>query len=121
MYQIWYTGKGILLKGLEVGPAATRVIADFPKEIFDKFWTAMGEIREGQFLTLPLSRPMNIVAPGVHELRLKDRYGIYRIFYYLKVEDKILVFHAFQKKTQKTPYEEIATAKIRLKNMLEDV
>jgi phage-related protein len=41
------------------------------------------------------------------------------IFYYTKVADSVLIFHAFAKKTQKTPPQEIALAQKRLKEMLE--
>lgn len=62
---------------------------------------------------------MNNIAQGVHEIREKDTDGIYRVFYYLKIVDRILVFHAFQKKTQKTPKKEIEIAKKRLREYLE--
>ena len=71
----------------------------------------------GKMLVMPQSRPMPGVAPGVHELRLKDATGNYRIFYYVKIEDKLLVFHFFKKKTQATPEREIKVAKKRLEDM----
>jgi phage-related protein len=33
---------------------------------------------------MPPSRPMPSVGPGVEELRIRDRSGIYRAFYYTK-------------------------------------
>jgi phage-related protein len=42
-----------------------------------------------------------------------------RFFYYTKLGDVILIFHAFRKKSQKTPPNEIALAQTRLKDMLE--
>ncbi len=54
---------------------------------------------------------MSSVAAGVQELRVKDRDGIYRVFYLTKMEDGIYVFHAFQKKTIKTPDDEILLEK----------
>jgi phage-related protein len=121
MYRIWYIGKGVDLKRIKVGTQAQKVINTFSAEVTEKFWLLMWDVQQGHSLTLPLSRPMSIVAHGVHELRLKDRYGIYRIFYYLKLQDRILVFHAFHKKTQRTPHEEIETAQARLKNLLEEL
>jgi len=41
-----------------------------------------------------------------------------RVFYFLKLADAILVFHAFQKKTQKTPKREIILGQQRLKEVL---
>ena len=61
---------------------------------------------------------MTIVANGVHELRLKDRGGQVRIFYYTKHRDAILVFHMFRKKTQATPQHELQVAYMRLKDLL---
>ena len=51
---------------------------------------------------------MPSVAPAVEELRVKDRSGAYRVFYYTRLADSILIFHAFAKKTQKTPPHQIA-------------
>ena len=58
------------------------------------------------------------VAHGVHELRVKDRTGAYRVFYYTKMGDAILVFHLFKKKTQTTPKREMGLALKRLKEMI---
>jgi phage-related protein len=44
---------------------------------------------------------MSSVAAGVNELRIRDRSGIYRAFYYTKLEDSVLIFHAFVKKLRK--------------------
>jgi phage-related protein len=61
---------------------------------------------------------MPAVAPGVSELRIRDTSGIYRTFYLLKSERGVFVFHAFVKKTQKTPDQEIRLAQRRLREML---
>jgi phage-related protein len=55
---------------------------------------------------------------GVEELRTKDASGIYRVFYFKKSAAGIVVFHAFTKKTQKTPQHEIELGQQRLKEML---
>lgn len=77
-----------------------------------------GALMTGENLGMPVGRPMPVVEHGVHELRIKDRPGIYRVFYYTKLEDRILVFHFFKKKTQETPIQEIETARARLKEMI---
>lgn len=69
---------------------------------------------------MPLSRAMPAVATGVNELRIRDRSGIYRVFYYTKLADWVLIFHAFAKKTQKTPQHEIVLAQERLKELLHE-
>ena len=63
---------------------------------------------------------MPSLAVGTHELRIRDRSGIYRVFYYTKLADSVLIFHAFTKKTQKTPQHEIALARTRLKEILNE-
>jgi len=63
---------------------------------------------------------MPSVGIGVAEIRVKDRDGIYRTFYYVKSRKGILVFHAFVKKTQKTPKQEIELARKRLSEMLNE-
>jgi len=72
----------------------------------------------GESLGMPVSRPMPSVAHGAHELRIRDRSGKLRIFYYTKHREAILVFHMFRKKTRQTPRSEIKTAQRRLKEML---
>lgn len=72
----------------------------------------------GESLGMPASRPMTAIASGAHEIRVKDHTGQYRVFYFTKHKDAILVFHMFKKKTQATPKHEIETARKRLEDML---
>ena len=50
---------------------------------------------------------MKDIGKDVEEIRIKDTSGIYRIFYFTRLQNAILIFHAFKKKTQKTPKREI--------------
>ena len=59
---------------------------------------------------------MKSVAIGCFEIRLKGGDGIYRVFYVLKTEVGILVFHSFKKKTQKTPIKELEKLLMILQN-----
>jgi len=54
----------------------------------------------------------------VHELRFRDRSGIYRVVYFLAGSSEIHLIHAFKKKTQQTSPQDIAVAKERLKRVL---
>ena len=81
---------------------------------------ALRDLQKGINLGMPLSRPMPIVAPGVHELRIKGDGATVRIFYYVRKADAIIVFHAFQKKSQKTPSREIDLARQRLQEVLNE-
>jgi phage-related protein len=81
---------------------------------------ALRDLQKGINLGMPLSRPMTAVASGVHELRIKGEGSTVRVFYYLRKSDAIIVFHAFQKKSQKTPSREINLARQRLKEVLDE-
>ena len=73
----------------------------------------------GETLAMPLSRPMPTVAAGVSELRVRGEDGLFRVFYFTATAKGVLVFHAFTKKTQRTPPLEIELAKKRLKELLD--
>ena len=76
-------------------------------------------LQKGDVIGVPHSKPMKSVEIGVSELRVKDASGAYRVFYYVKTNQGILVFHAFVKKTQKTPKKEIEQGKKYLKELLD--
>lgn len=75
-------------------------------------------LTEGESLGMPISRPMPSIAHGAHEIRLKDRGGQYRVFYFTKHKDAVLVFHFLRKKTEATPRHELEIAQRRLQEML---
>jgi phage-related protein len=79
---------------------------------------AIARLEEGHMLSMPLSRPMPSIGKGVHELRFKDRSGIYRVIYFLAGKGMIHLLHAFSKKTQQTPPQNIELAKKRLKEVV---
>ena len=62
---------------------------------------------------------MPTVAAGVSELRARGDEGIYRVFYEAAPGEGILVFHAFVKKTQRTPSRELQLAKKHRKELLD--
>jgi phage-related protein len=78
------------------------------------------KVQLGMTLGFPLSRPMPGVHAGACEFRFRDSNGVQRVFYYLKSQRAILVFHAFTKKSRKTPQSEISLGQKRLKEMLSD-
>jgi phage-related protein len=101
-------------------PKARDVISEFPIEIKRELGKAIFDLQNGSKLGMPLSKSIASVGKGVEELRVKDSAGIYRVFYYTKLGTVILIFHAFQKKTQKTPQQEIDLGQKRLKEMLNE-
>lgn len=99
-------------------PAMKSILRDFPEEIRREVGKAIFELQKGEKLTMPLARPMPDVGSSVHEIRVKDRSGAYRVFYLTVAEDGIYIFHAFKKTTQATPKREIELGKRRLREML---
>ena len=99
-------------------PKARAVLRNLPEDVRREFGKAIFDLQKGAKLSMPLSRPMASVAPGVEELRAKARSGAYRVFYFTRLETGVLIFHAFEKKTAKTPLHEIELARKRLKEML---
>jgi phage-related protein len=93
------------------------IIKAFPDDIKYKIGKALFFLQRGETLQMPLSKAMPSVGKGVSELRIKGTDGIYRVFYLVKAESGILVFHAFMKKTQKTPLLEIELARARLREL----
>lgn len=75
----------------------------FPVEVLNDFLDAIAKLKNGLTLSMPLSKAMGSIYGGLHELRIRDRSGIYRVFYYYKKNDALYVIHAFKKTTQKTP------------------
>jgi phage-related protein len=101
-------------------PAALRTIRGFPEDVRRSLGKAIWELQQGVRLTMPLSKSMPSVAPGVEELRVKDGSGAYRVFHYVRDRRGVLVFHAFVKRTQKTPGADITLGRKRLKELLDD-
>ena len=61
-------------------------------------------------------KPMVVIGPGVREIRIRDQAGAFRIIYLATLADRVLVLHAFQKKTQQTSKRDIDLAAKRLRD-----
>lgn len=101
-------------------PAARDVLRSFPDHVRKELGKAIYDLQNGEALGMPLSRPMPSVGSGVSELRLRDRDGIYRAFYFTRSPKGILVFHAFVKKTRATSTQDMELGRKRLKELLND-
>jgi phage-related protein len=108
------------VRPVEIHKKAREAIRGFSKQVRRELGSALMKVQLGMTLGFPLSRPMPSVHPGVCEFRFRDSNGIQRVLYYLKSQRGILVFHAFTKKSQKTPQSEISLEQKRLKEMLSD-
>jgi phage-related protein len=74
-------------------------------------------IEHGPSLRLPHSRALG---GGLFELRPRGRFGIGRAFYCFLLGRRIVVVHAFVKKTEQTPDKELALARKRAKEVQSD-
>ncbi len=108
------------MKKVEFHPKALEILKDFPEKVRSELGQAIFELQRGNQLSMPLAKPMPSVNKGVEELRLKDARGAFRVFFFARLVDRILVFHAFQKKTQKSPKHEIELGQKRLKELLNE-
>lgn len=71
-------------------------------------------VEYGPNLRLPHSRAMG---QSLFELRPRGRSGIGRAFYCFLVGKRVVVVHAFIKKTQQTPDKELKLARKRMKDL----
>ena len=108
-----------MVRPIILHPKAREAIRRFPKEARIRLGRGLFRLQMGEQLGMPASRPMPTVATGVWELRLKGTDGNYRAFYYTASSHGVLVFHAFVKRTQRTPPLEIESARKRLKELLD--
>lgn len=68
----------------------------------------------GPNLRMPHSRAMG---GGLFELRPRGREGIGRVFYCFVVRQRVVILHAFVKKTEDTPKQELRIARKRMKEV----
>lgn len=99
---------------------ALKEVRGFPEQIKKELGLLIYRLQLGESLPMPQSRPMSSLGIGCHELRVTGEDGIYRAFYYLKIKDKILIFHAFKKSTQKTASRDVSQGRRNLREMLNE-
>ena len=99
---------------------ALGTIRSFSPQVRQEIGALLRILQDGGILGMPQSRSMKQLASSAFELRVKDRNGIYRVFYVLFDKHNILVPHAFTKKTEKTPPREIDTAQKRLRRLINE-
>jgi len=71
----------------------------------------------GPNLGMPFTRSMG---KGLFEIRTKGKEGIGRAFFCTIVDRRIVILHAFIKKSQKTPKKELQIAHRRMRDVLEN-
>jgi phage-related protein len=76
-------------------------------------------LQRREILALPHSRPMPVVGPACHELRIVDAGVSWRIVYHLRA-DAVVILAIFAKKTLRTPVQHIEASRRRLRCYLRD-
>ena len=88
-------------------------LRDFPDDARSE---AGYQLRAGQAGDDPADwKPLKTVGPGVREIRVREASGAFRVLYLATLPDRVLVLHAFEKRTQQTPQKDIEIAAKRLK------
>lgn len=95
-----------------------RVLAEiesWPDDVIVDYTRLVELLREyGPLLRLPHSRAMG---NGLFELRPRGRFGIGRALYCFIFGKRIVIVHAFIKKTQRTPERDLKLARKRAKEV----
>jgi phage-related protein len=71
-------------------------------------------LQNGERLALPHSRPMPVIGPRCHELRINDETKSWRVVYRVD-DDAVIIAAVFEKRTPTMPIAVIATCRQRLK------
>jgi phage-related protein len=101
------------VKPIEFLGDSRQALRDFPETVRTR---AGAELRTIQLGLEPADwKPMRSIAPGVREIRIRDRSGAFRVIYLATLPDRVLVLHSFQKKEQRTSKHDIDLAAARLK------
>ena len=100
---------------------ARAAISHFPKAVRFELGYLIYLLQKEVILLMPQARPMSTISLGAYEIRIRAEDGNYRVFYFTKNKAGIFVFHAFVKKSRKTPQQEIALGRKRLIELQEDL
>jgi phage-related protein len=93
-------------------------ILDFPAGIQARYiHLAERMIHFGPDLGMPHTRAMG---NGLFEMRMKSKEGIGRVFFTTLPSRRIIMLHAFIKKSAKTPSKDLKIARARLKEVQRD-
>ena len=107
------------MKNIKFIGSALTDLRSFPDDARSEAGYALRDVQKG--LEPKDWKPMKSIGVGVREIRLKDEQGIFRVVYVTKYLDRVLVLHAFKKKTEKTAKKDLDIAKQRLKTILRGI
>ncbi len=102
------------------GPVRT-LIHGWPIEVRKELGSVLTRLQKGESIGMPDVRPMPTVGRQVSEIRISEKSGSYRALFVVRTSFGVLLFHAFQKKSRKTPAREITIARERLEAFLREL
>ena len=100
--------------------AARKEFEDFPIGAQEICLAALTIAAEGS--KADIAKPMTGMGSGVFEIALRYQGNAFRVMYAVQIDHDLWVIHAFQKKSKtgiKTPQQEVALIKERLKRLKE--
>lgn len=103
------------MKQIEFLGDSLEKLRDFPETARKEAGVQLHKVQQG--IEPSDWKPMTSVGQGVREIRIRDEAGIFRVLYIAKIEDKVYVLHAFQKKTQQTAKRDLDLAATRLRQI----
>lgn len=106
------------LKPIEFAGDSLGRLRDFPKDARRTAGYQLDRVQRG--LEPDDWKPMQAVGTGVRELRIRDRAGAFRVIYLATLPDRIIVLHAFQKKTQRAAKPDLDLAAKRFRELRKD-
>lgn len=92
-------------------------LKEAPSEIKEDIFSLFKDLSEGKILSMPISKSLQSIAKGLHELRFSSRVGEFRVFYLIKVKDAIYIIHASTKKKQAIDKKTIALLQNRIRSI----
>jgi len=91
-------------------------LRDFPKGVRHDAGYQLDKVQRGD--QPDDFKPMPAIGKGVEEIRVLDSTGAYRVIYMARRPEAVYVLHAFRKKTQATPKNDLQIAKRRFRQLL---
>ena len=91
-----------------------------PKNVLEKIYQVFLYIMTVEIVPAKYLKSIEGVK-GLYEIRVEEEGNIYRIFCCMDKGNLVILFNAFQKKTQKTPCGEIEKARRFMKEYMESI
>ena len=85
------------------GEPVREFIRALPEETQFEVLVLLRRLENDETLTMPHCRSLAAMARGLYELRVGDRQGQVRIFYYTKLKQGLFLIHALRKKRRTIP------------------